>query len=50
MNKMIDLFFDNPIYRIVYVISDCEMKELQRTQNQEGLNGINNQKKRLDEA
>ena len=47
---MFDLFFDTPIYRPVYVISDSEMKELQRTQNQEELDGIINQKKRLGEA
>ncbi len=32
---MFDLFFDTPTYRPVYVISDSEMKELQRTQNQD---------------
>ena len=47
---MFDLFFDNPTYRTVYVISDSEMKELQRAQNQEELDGIINQKKRLGEA
>ena len=34
----------------VYVISDSEMKELQRTKNQEELNEIIHQKKRLEEA
>ena len=34
---MFDLFFDTPAYSPVYVISDSEMKELQRTQNQEEL-------------
>ena len=47
---MFDLFFDTPAYSPVYVISDSEMKELQRTQNQEELDGIINQKKRLREA
>ena len=47
---MSDLFFDIPAYSPVYVISDSEMKELQRTQNQEELDGIINQKKRLGEA
>ena len=50
MYSMFDLFFDTPAYRPVYVISDSEMKELQRTQNQEELDGIINQKKRLGEA
>jgi len=47
---MFDLFFDIPAYRPVYVISDSEMKELQKTQNQEELDGIISQKKRLEEA
>ena len=50
MNSMFYLFFDTPLYRPVYVISDSEMKELQRTQKQEELDGIINQKKRLEEA
>ena len=50
MFSMFDLFFDTPTYRSVYVISDSEMKELQRSQNQEELNGIIHQKKRLEEA
>ena len=50
MYSMFDLFFDTPSYRNVYVISDSEMKELQRKQNQEELDGIINQKKRLGEA
>ena len=50
MYSMFDLFFDTPAYRPVYVISDSEMKEFQRTQNQEELDGIINQKKRLEEA
>ena len=50
MYSIFDLFFDTPSYRPIYVISDSEMKDLQRTQNQEELDGIINQKKRLDEA
>ena len=46
MYSMFDLFFDTPAYSPVYLISDSEMKELQRTQNQEELDGIINQKKR----
>jgi len=47
---MFDLFFDTPVYRPVYVISDSEMKELQRAQNQDELEEIRNQKKKLQEA
>ena len=50
MYSMFDLFFDTPAYRPVYVISDSEMKEFQRTQHQGELNGIINQKKKLEEA
>ena len=50
MYSMFDLFFDTPSYRPVYVISDSEMKELQRTQNQEELDNVINQKKRLEES
>ena len=50
MYSMFDLFFDTPAYRPVYVISDSEMKELQRTQHQDELNEIINQKKKLKEA
>ncbi len=50
MYSMFDLFFDAPAYRPVYVISDSEMKELQRAQNQDELQEIRNQKKRLEEA
>ena len=50
MYSMFDLFFDIPAYRPVYVISDSEMKELQRTQNQDELEEIRHQKKRLEEA
>ena len=50
MYSIFDLFFDTPSYRSVYVISDSEMKELQRRQNQEELDEIINQKKRLEES
>ncbi len=50
MYSMFDLFFDSPTYRPVYVISDSEMKELQRTQHQDELDVIINQKKNLEEA
>ncbi len=50
MYSMFDLFFDSPSYTPVYVISDSEMKELKKTQHQEELNEIENQKKRLEEA
>ena len=46
---MFDLFFDTPAYRPIYVISDSEMEELQRTQNQDELEEIRHQKKRLEE-
>ncbi len=35
MYSMFDLFFDTQTYTPVYVIPDSEMKDLQRTQNQE---------------
>jgi len=47
---MFDLFFDTPTYKPVYVISDSEMKELQRTQYEDELEEIRHQKKRLGEA
>ena len=50
MYSMFDLFFDTPAYRPVYAISDSEMKELQKTQNQDELEEIRHQKKRLEEA
>ena len=50
MYSMFDLFFDNPAYRPVYVISESEMRELQRTQNQDELEEIRHQKKRLEDA
>ena len=50
MYSMFDLLFEAPTYRPVYVISDSEMKELQRTSHQDELNGIINQKKKLEEA
>ena len=49
MYSMFDLLFDTPAYRSVYVISDSEMKELQRAQNQDELEEIRHQKKRLEE-
>ena len=50
MYSMFDLLFDAPSYRPVYVISDSEMKELKKTQHQDELNEIINQKKKLEEA
>ena len=50
MYSMFDLFFNTPTYRPVYVISDSEMKELQRTQKQDEIEEILHQKKRLEEA
>ena len=50
MYSMFDLFFDTPAYRPIYVISDSEMEELQRTQNQDELEEIRHQKKRLEES
>ena len=47
---MFDIFFDTPAYRPVYVISDSEMKELQRKQNQSELEEICHQKKRLEDS
>tara|TARA_Y100001978_G_scaffold152106_1_gene137342 strand:+ start:332 stop:562 length:231 start_codon:yes stop_codon:yes gene_type:complete len=47
---MFDLFFDAPTYRPVYVISDSEMRVLQKKQHQDELDGIVNQMKRLKEA
>ena len=50
MYSMFDLFFDTPAHRTVYVISDSDMKELQRTKNQDELEEICHQKKRLEDA
>ena len=50
MYSMFDLLFDAPSYRPVYVISDSEMKELKKTQTQDELNVIINQKKKLEKA
>ena len=47
---MFDLLFDTPAYSPVYVISDSEMKELQRKQNLDELKEICHQKKRLEES
>ena len=50
MYSMFDLLFDTPTHRPVYVISDSEMKDLQRTQYQEEIDEITNQKKKIEEA
>ena len=50
MYSMFDLFFDVPAYRPVYVISESEMKELQKTQQEEELDEIIHQRERLKEA
>ena len=50
MYSMFDLFFDTPAYRPVYVISDSEMKELQKKQHQDELEEILHQRERLEEA
>ena len=50
MYSMFDLLFDTPSFRPVYVISDSEMKELQRRQSQEELDEVINQKKSLEKA
>ena len=41
--SMFDILFETPAYRNLYVISDSEMKELQRTQNQDELQEIRHQ-------
>ena len=40
MYSMFDLFFDTPSYRPIYVISESEMRELQREQNLKELDEI----------
>ena len=50
MYSMFDLFFDTPTYKSVFVISESQMKDLKRTQNQDELKEICHQKKRLEEA
>ena len=50
MYSMFDLFFDTPAYRPIYVISDSEMNELQRTKCQEELDQITDQRERLEQA
>ena len=50
MYSMFDILFETPAYRNLYVSSDSEMKELQRTQNQDELEEIRHQKERLEEA
>ena len=42
---MFDLLFETPAFRKVYVISDSEMKELKRTQNEDELKEIRHKKK-----
>ena len=46
MYSMFDPFFNAPSYMSIYVISHSEIKELQQAE----LDGIINQKKRLEEA
>ena len=50
MYSMFDLLFETPSYRPVYVISDSELKELKKNQNQEELDEIKTQRKRLEDA
>ncbi len=50
MYSMFDLFFDTPAYRPIYVISDSEMNELQKTKCQEELDQIKDQRERLEQA
>tara|TARA_B100001029_G_C15009115_1_gene423064 strand:+ start:839 stop:1069 length:231 start_codon:yes stop_codon:yes gene_type:complete len=47
---MFDLFFDTPAYRPIYVISDSEMNQLQKTKFQEELDQITDQRERLEQA
>nr|WP_241434568.1 hypothetical protein [Prochlorococcus marinus] len=47
---MLDLLFETPSYRQIYVISDSEMKELKKNQHQEELNEIKTQRVRLEDA
>ena len=46
MYSMFDLLFDAPSYRPVYVISYSEIKSKKKTQHQDELNEIINQKKK----
>ena len=50
MYSMLDLLFETPSYRQVYVISDSEMKELKKSQHQEELDEISIQKVKLEDA
>jgi len=50
MYSMLDLLFETPSYRQVYVISDSEMKELKKKQHQEALDEITTQRVRLEDA
>ncbi len=47
---MFDLIYDIKSYKIVYIISDSQIKKLKRRQNQEELDEIIKQKKRLKES
>ena len=49
MYSIFDLLFDTPVYRPVYIISNSDIKELQIMQNQDELEEIRNQKKKLEE-
>ena len=50
MYSMFDILFETTPYRQVYVISDSEMKELNKKQHQEELDEITNQRKKLENA
>ena len=50
MYSMFDLLFETPSCPQIYVISDSEMKELKKTQHQEELDEITNQRTRLEDA
>jgi len=50
MYSMFDLLFETPSYRPIYVISDREMKELKKNQQQEELDEITTQKVKLEDA
>ncbi len=50
MYSMLDLLFETPAYRQIYVISDSGMKELKKSQYQEELDEIANQKVKLEVA
>ena len=50
MYSMFNLFFDKHADRPIYVISDSEMNELQKTKFQEELDQITDQRERLEKA